>query len=309
MRVGNARYLSADLSIACDDDSAQYQQVVAWAWLGIFQVVALPLILLVVMFFALRFRGGWSSERREALAVFYSSYKQEAWYFESIRVMRKTLWAALAQLEAAPRFQLSLLHGLLLFSLLLTAKLSPYVSNSANRQEVFSQSILACCLLIASAYFLGESADSPEAASAGLMIEVLLVVVFTTYLAVLTKLSCCNASDPNWIAVKRRASTLFGGNDMSGSSRTLDGRSSTPTRSASGLELVSEEHFQEAGLAELGNDNALNLPPMSQVEDPRLVELNNLPDAPNVANHSVDHPDGHGAPPMAMPSEQQWGEY
>jgi hypothetical protein len=290
IEVGNARYLSADLSIACDE-GATYSRILSLAYIGIFQVVVLPLFLVVFLYFALKHGGGWSPGRQGALGVFYSAYTVSAWWYETVRILRKVLWVCIAQLVASSRFQLMYCNGLLMGSLVLTAKMSPYMSNTANRLEVFSQSILAACLLIAAAYFIGEFSQTSEAVHAGLLVVVALIVVFTCYVVVVIKLTCCNASDPKWQEVKRgfnkRASGMFRITAFSVHSMEND-QDALDVLARGGLELMDEIELGNLEMAESSTTSSIKLKRQTTRSlldlpvDPQAPEsILNLPEAPS----------------------------
>ena len=188
---GTAR-LASDMSIICDGEKdARYSVLLFASILGLVQAVGIPLLLILLLYHALFFRGGWSEKKRLYIAWLHTHLRVEAWWFEAFRILRKVTFVWVARnINSSSSVQLMMANLLLMLSIVVTAVYQPFRSTVANRIEITSQMLIAACLNMSFAFF-GSGTDlqttEEQRAAVGVGIVLTIVLIFLIYLFVLVR--------------------------------------------------------------------------------------------------------------------------
>jgi hypothetical protein len=207
--VGDKSVLLADLSIECEQTDARYASLTAWSVFGVMQVVVLPLLFVPIIYFARFYKGGWSKDSRDRFVSFlYDSYTDDCWFYECVRILKKVLIVLISKVVPRPGLQLMWTQMLLIGCIILVTTMKPYTSTAANRLEVGASALLAFCLVIASAFFVGNHAKSEEAEVMAVVVIVLLVMPLIAYVVVLAKYHIHNSPKSDSTDVQQRGGSM-----------------------------------------------------------------------------------------------------
>jgi hypothetical protein len=192
--IGDRNVLLADMSISCDWNDARYPYLAAWSIFGVCQVVVVPLLFIPFIYIGRFHKGGWSVPAQDTFVSFlYGSYVDKAWWMECLRIEKKVLIVLISKFVPRSGLQLMYTEILLVCLIMLMASYQPYVSTTANRLELVAHAVLATCLAIASAYFVGDYAVTDEANVCAQIVIALLSTVLFLYTAIIIVYMCREA--------------------------------------------------------------------------------------------------------------------